>query len=543
MKVNWREWGKEAFDDARRTQKPLLLSISATWCHWCHVMDEKTYTDPRVMDKIQQDFIPIRVDADRRPDIDRRYNMGGWPTTAFLTPNGTLITGATYLPPREMLQTMDAVLESHDDEGPWVRKPPQRTQVDPEAAGAILAEILLAYDPLYGGFGRAPKFPQPYVLHFLLEEYARSPGEKLGEPLERTLREMGEGGIYDQVEGGFFRYSTTRDWSIPHYEKMLEDNALLLGVYLDAYMATAQDGFLRVAEDLCRFLLGPLRDESKGVFYGSQEAHQEYYLLDGPGRAKLGPPPVDRTVYVNWNALACGSLFRAADVLQEPYLAEEAQRTLAFLLDECTISRGPAYHYYADGPRLSGLLEDQMALAAALMDAFQYTGEEDFLHRAEGLIDWACRKLWDDEAGCFCDTQEGPLEPVWPFMENSGAALALLKLHALTGKEAYREYAGLILGNLLARCKDYGYMAGQLASALRVYSQGSIAVVVSGPAMVELARAARREYLPGKVVSFGEPSEENGAFICAGELCLAPVQTKEELIKSLSKIRTASLRM
>ena len=189
---------------------------------------------------------------------------------------------------------------------------------------AILAEILLAYDTVYGGFGRAPKFPQPYVLRFLLEEYVRSSRDELREPLVKTLREMAEGGMYDQVEGGFFRYSTTRDWSIPHYEKMLEDNALLLGVYLDAYLATDQDEFSRVARDLCRFLLGPLRDEGKGVFYGSQEAHQEYYLLDQAGRAKLGPPPVDRTVYVNWNALACGS-FRRPMFSKEPYLAEEAQ--------------------------------------------------------------------------------------------------------------------------------------------------------------------------------------------------------------------------
>ena len=163
----------------------------------------------------------------------------------------------------------------------------------------------------------------------------RSSLDELREPLLKTLREMAGGGMYDQVEGGFFRYSTTRDWSIPHYEKMLEDNALLLGVYLDAYMATAEDRLLEVAKDLCRFLLGPLRDEGQGVFYGSQEAHQEYYLLDGGKRAELGPPPVDRTVYVNWNALACGSLIRAADVLDEPSLAEEAERTLAFLLDEC----------------------------------------------------------------------------------------------------------------------------------------------------------------------------------------------------------------
>jgi uncharacterized protein YyaL (SSP411 family) len=541
--VNWRQWGKEAFDDARRMEKPLLLSISATWCHWCHVMDEKTYSDPKVVARIEQDFIPVRVDADRRPDIDRRYNMGGWPTTAFLTPDGNLIAGATYLPPQEMLQAMDAVLQSQDDRGLWRQRPLQRTGVQPEAADAILAEILLAYDTVYGGFGRAPKFPQPYVLRFLLEEYVRSSRDELREPLVKTLREMAEGGMYDQVEGGFFRYSTTRDWSIPHYEKMLEDNALLLGVYLDAYLATAQDEFSRIARDLCRFLLGPLRDEGKGVFYGSQEAHQEYYLLDQAGRAKLGPPPVDRTVYVNWNALACASLIRAADVLEEPHLAEQAERTLAFLLDECTLTSGPAYHYYADGPHLAGLLEDQTALAAGLMEAFQYTGKEEFLHRAEGLIDWACRSLWDDEAGCFRDTQESLLGPVWPFMENAGAALTLLKLHALTGEEDYRERVGLILGNLLARWKDYGYMAGELASALRLYAQGSITVVVSGPKAMELARIARREYLPGKVVSPGEPSDEDRALICVGDRCLAPVKTKEELRQSLSKIRTEPLRM
>lgn len=543
LQVDWREWGKEAFEDARRREKPLLLSISATWCHWCHVMDEKTYSDPQVVERINRDFIPVRVDADRRPDIDRRYNMGGWPTTAFLAPDGSLIAGATYLPPAEMLRAMEAVLAGPGGGGRWIRRPPEKTEIDPRAADEILAEILLAYDPAYGGFGRSPKFPQPYVLRFLLEEYVRSSQDELREPLLKTLREMAGGGMYDQVEGGFFRYSTTRDWSIPHYEKMLEDNALLLGVYLDAYMATAEDRLLEVAKDLCRFLLGPLRDEGQGVFYGSQEAHQEYYLLDGGKRAELGPPPVDRTVYVNWNALACGSLIRAADVLDEPSLAEEAERTLAFLLAEGTREDGPAYHYYADGPHLPGLLEDQTALAGALMEAFQYTGREDYLQLAEGLIAWACRELWDDEAGCFRDTQESLLEPVWPFMENAGAALALLKLAALTGKEDYRKRAGRILESLLPRWKDYGYMAGELASALRLYTEGSITVAVAGPEMAELARIARREYLPGKVVFPGQRSDEDIALICVGELCLAPAKTKEELSQLLCRIRKEPLRM
>ena len=313
LQVNWREWGKEAFEDARRREKPLLLSISATWCHWCHVMDEKTYSDPQVVERINRDFIPVRVDADRRPDIDRRYNMGGWPTTAFLAPDGSLIAGATYLPPAEMLRAMEAVLAVPGGGGRWIRRPPEKTEIDPRAADEILAEILLAYDPAYGGFGRSPKFPQPYVLRFLLEEYVRSSQDELREPLLKTLREMAGGGMYDQVEGGFFRYSTTRDWSIPHYEKMLEDNALLLGVYLDTYMATART-ILRLLRLMSVFARSP-RDEGRGFM---EPGGPPGNTTSSMGERRRQGAPHDRTVYVNWNALACGSLIRAADVWMSP---------------------------------------------------------------------------------------------------------------------------------------------------------------------------------------------------------------------------------
>src|SRR5579875_3527969 len=210
--IAWRPWEAATFAQAQAEDKPILLAISAVWCHWCHVMDETSYSDPEVIETINERFIPIRVDNDRRPDVNARYNMGGWPTTAILTPEGDPITGGTYIPPSQLKRTLDQVAELYKTHK---------------------AEIADGFDPEYGGFGYEPKFPQTDALELLLLEYRRSralgsPDERLYNMLAKTALGMARGGMYDHVEGGFFRYSTTRDWSVPHFEKMAEDHGGLL---------------------------------------------------------------------------------------------------------------------------------------------------------------------------------------------------------------------------------------------------------------------------------------------------------------------------
>ncbi|MBV8424567.1 MAG: thioredoxin domain-containing protein, partial [Candidatus Eremiobacteraeota bacterium] len=250
--IGWMDWGRDAFARAKETDRPILLGISAVWCHWCHVMDETTYSDQRVIDLIRDRYVPIRIDNDQHPDINARYNMGGWPTTAFLSPSGEILTGATYVAPDDFARVLEhvaAIWQDKKERADIERRlhgreatrdgntpSPNGTSIDPHAVTSIAATITAGYDQEYGGFGDAPKFPQADALRFLLLLYRRDRAhdkadERLYEILARTALAMARGGMYDHVEGGFFRYSTTRDWSVPHFEKMAEDHAGLLRFY------------------------------------------------------------------------------------------------------------------------------------------------------------------------------------------------------------------------------------------------------------------------------------------------------------------------
>ncbi|MFQ5552512.1 MAG: thioredoxin domain-containing protein, partial [Thermoplasmata archaeon] len=294
--IRWEEWGEAAFKEAKAEGKPILLDLSAVWCHWCHVMDETSYADDEIIQLINDDFVPIRVDIDRRPDIRERYNFGGYPTTAFLNGEGEIISGGTYIPPDQMKRALVQIKTHFEKTGGAVdhthRRPPE---VDVEAPQGGLSEeiyeetlghLLQQYDEMYGGFGGAPKFPQPDVLDLALYHYQASGNDYFRKLVEKSLDGMAGGGMYDSVEGGFFRYSVTRDWSEPHFEKMLDVNVGLLRNYLHAYAVLGKEAYREVAEDVLRYLEASLRDPKDG-FWGSQDADEEYYALPLEKRQKL----------------------------------------------------------------------------------------------------------------------------------------------------------------------------------------------------------------------------------------------------------------
>ena len=503
--IKWRPWGEPAFAEALRLGRPVLLSLSAVWCHWCHVMDETSYSDPRVIAAVNEHFVPIRVDNDRHPDVNRRYNMGGWPTTAFLAPSGDVLTGGTYLPPEQMLESLARVKAFFDANRAQItaldgecaadgdgaartlltglplssERALEALEGDPDVPGDISAEVALqvvrAFDPLYGGIGAEPKFPQPDVFGFMLvygllrgagdPEHVPDGGSALLRPARvhevarATLTAMAGGGLYDEVEGGFFRYATQRDWSVPHYEKMLEDNARLIALFAEAALLAPDHDlgdpelYKRVAEGAADYLVATLWRESAEAFGGSQDADERYYLLGAEARAELPPPFVDPTVYVDWNALAARALLRAAAALRRPELADRAVRLLDRLYTDARRGDAMVHFVHADGRLGDGapLLGDQVAVAAAALDAYEATAERRWLRRARSLADWAGEHLGAPD-GRLLDRLATPGEsagllahPVPSLDENAGMAEVLLRLEAYTGEARLRERALEIL--------------------------------------------------------------------------------------------------
>ncbi len=323
--IRWHEWGEEAFETATRENKPILLDIGAVWCHWCHVMDRESYDEPEIAQIVNERFVAVKVDRDERPDIDSRYQVavqaisgqGGWPLTAFLTPDGKPFYGGTYFPPddhygrpsfrRVLLSISEAYREKNDDvveqaklvEGAISHSESfagKGGEFSPKIINEIIESALKMFDETNGGFGSAPKFPHPSILDLLIFQYATNgaslrrtdegvcpyaskphmnecpTSEQLRHVFTTTLEKMARGGVYDQLAGGFHRYSVDERWIVPHFEKMSYDNSELLKNYVHGYHATGSEFFADVARDIIRWMDEWLSDRKKGGFYASQDA-------------------------------------------------------------------------------------------------------------------------------------------------------------------------------------------------------------------------------------------------------------------------------
>jgi uncharacterized protein YyaL (SSP411 family) len=553
--INWRPWEAATFAQARAEDKPILLAISAVWCHWCHVMDETTYSDPDVIGTINARFVPVRVDNDRRPDINARYNMGGWPTTAILTPDGDPITGGTYIPPSQLKRTLDQVSEFYRSNkaeiAERIRQMEPKSPPPPGAAddlhanmiARIIEEIADGYDAEYGGFGYEPKFPQTDALELLLLEYRRSvalgtPDERLYGMLAKTALGMARGGMYDHVEGGFFRYSTTRDWSVPHFEKMSEDHGGLLRVYAGLYRVSRNQAFRDPLRSAALYVRTTLRDPQTGRFYGSQDADEEYFSLPLEERRKRTPPYIDRTSYTNWSANLASAFFAAADVLDDDDMGAQALRALDDVAENLLDEDGLAYHYVVPGgePAVRGLLTDQIAYLRALIDAHEWSGEARFVERARLLAD-AIEARFRDERGAYVDhagTEEvlGRVRlPNAPLNENGHAADALLRLAIVADEPRYAETARRILAVFVKSYGKSGSFAASYVGAVRRAIDPPASVTIAGtPAQTERFRERARA-LPDPLVTVrtiagtGAPS----AYVCKGTACMPPIHDPAEL--------------
>ncbi len=300
--INWFPWGQEAFETAKREDKPIFVSIGYSTCHWCHVMERESFSDKEVAELLNKDFIAIKVDREERPDIDNVYmtvtqaltGSGGWPMTIFMTPDKKPFYAGTYFPKHqrwgrpgmmELLPKIAAawrndrqkILTSADQITQHVIRLSSRqpgTKLDQEILDQARQFFVQAYDPEYGGFGKSPKFPSPHQLNFLLRRYYHTRDEQALAMVEKTLTQMRQGGIYDQLGFGFHRYSTDARWLVPHFEKMLYDQAMLIMAYTEAYQATGKAFYAKVAEEIITYVLRDMTS-AQGGFYSAEDADSE----------------------------------------------------------------------------------------------------------------------------------------------------------------------------------------------------------------------------------------------------------------------------
>ncbi|MCH7576950.1 MAG: thioredoxin domain-containing protein [Chloroflexi bacterium] len=580
--INWREWSPEAFQEAKAQDKPILLSLSAVWCHWCHVMDETSYSDPGVISYINEHYVPVRVDNDQRPDINARYNMGGWPTTAFLTPEGELMTGGTYIPPESMLEHLPKIAVQYKSSREEIARkmgeirqqraatasPKAEADLSPDIFDNIVRAVAQSYDPVFGGFGEAPKFPHTDSIDLLLYAHRRNRDPDLLHMARKTLEFMSAGGVYDKEWGGYFRYATNRDWSEPHYEKMLEDNVGLLHNLLTLYRITGDEAHAASATGVIDYLDAKLRDPEHGFFYGSQDADEEFYKLPAAEREKLPEPYIDHTFYTSWNALAASAYLEASWTLDRPELREAALQALDFAWENCRRTgdgQTAMYRYYDGSPHVPGLLGDQAYTARALLDAHEASGDSAYLGRAEELARLLLDRFADKDGGGFFDVWEegdslGRLaERQKSVQDNAVCAELFIRLHHLTRNQEYRQVAQATLEAFAPSYHTLGYFAAGYAKQVDLLLNPPAEVNIVGAPKDDSVRAlhlaALSLDLPYRVVQLLDPERDAArlealflppepapaAYVCLGTTCSAPVTDPATLPETIEKMRSSGI--
>lgn len=501
--IVWLEWDRAVFARAVREDKPILLSLVAPWCEHCAVMDRATYARVDIAHLVATLFVPVRVNTDRRPDINERYNLGGWPTTAFLTPDGEILGGGTFIDANDMSTVLTSVAEAFvrrrpEIEARTVEARAQRVVRDgtrhADRCGAprgedaredpiewLSARLLELFDVEYGGFGERPKFPHVPALMLALARHHDTGDSRFARIVTTSLDGLAR--LHDEIEGGFFRYAAHRDWSGPHTEKVLSDNALLIRLHLDAGTQFQRDDYIERAERALRWVHQTLADAQEGGFAASQAADAAYYRLDSAeARASRVTPRVDRTHYADSNAEMASTYLRAAEIMGEQRLREFAVRSLErTVLNTYQPGAGIA-HVSAPDPDIRGLLADQVSIADALLRAQVVTGRLPYSMLAAELMESAIRSIWDDDREAFRDRADSDQEgvcgllsrPFSPFALNCDSARVLSRLAIVTGRSSYRERAQATLSGLGDLYRDDPLLGASYGLAVREVRDGQL---------------------------------------------------------------------
>jgi uncharacterized protein YyaL (SSP411 family) len=634
-------------------------------------MDGESYEDTSLADFLNEHFVCIKVDRDERPDVDARYQravqlltqQGGWPLTAFLTPRGEVFFGGTYFPPdgkygrpgfRSVLASVLQAYQSRRDQiqaqAQAIRQVLQE-QLDERSPGAISpalleetqAEMLRLFDAVNGGFGSQPKFPHPGAITLLLHRWFDQPSDQLRTVIDRTLQGMARGGIYDQLGGGFHRYSVDAQWIVPHFEKMSYDNSELLKTYLDAFALLGTAEYAKTARGIVRWVR-EVASDPEGGYAASQDADvgldddgdyftwtrdeaaailsseelevaAAYYDIGTAGEMHHNPgknvlfvaasissiavrqgrsgeqveqllesakaqlraarlqrpaPFVDRTRYTNWNAMMASAMLRAGVVLNDAWATEHALLTLRRIRDESTENDAVAHT-----PRgLTGLLDDQVQMAAAVLDAYEVTGDPEWLSWSERLMERVWSSYWDQEGGGLFDTardsvsQEGLLPaPAKPVQDtptpspNGMAGIVLARLHELTGNPRWKERAAALLSAFAGRAGELGLHAATYLLAVDWAINPAFHLVVVGSdrdtVAEEMHRAALSGFIPRRVTQLLRPEDASSrplpaplkamaglgsaprGYACSGTSCSPPTEDLNSWIATLESLRAA----
>ena len=560
--IEWLPWTRSTFERAQSEDMPVLLSITAPWCYWCHVMDETTYSDPDVQSVIARSFIAVRVDNDHRPDINARYNVGGWPTTAFLTPHGGLIGGATYLPPDQFLAMLFELEGAYRADKPRLyeqsrdllqqrrihaRRAAAGAEVESSLTDRVARVVAGSYDAINGGFGGEPKFTNPSILRFVLHLARTTREDFYVAMLRKTLDAMASSPMFDEIDGGFFRYSSSAEWTGPQLEKILEDNVQLASIYLDASIALADIRYREIAERTFGYVVDHLYNAERQGFHGSQGAHSDYFALEAAQRAVSTPPPLDSSCYTGSGAVASAALLDASWKLGNPGLGSIALDVLDRIDGMATTDRFG--HVYADeNAGAPALLTDWAGLLTGLVQAHASTAEPRFLDRAVEVAAEIVDRHFDESGRGFLDIEAdenaiGHLQiREKPMPENMAAVRALLRLYQTTRNEDYRQLCEATLSAFAGVFREQGEFSAEFGLAVDVFSNPMVEITVEGNpqsvecrALVDAAARLNNPNLEIKTVSAEGPAL---AHVCLDTLCLPPVSTPAALEDSVAGIDT-----
>jgi uncharacterized protein YyaL (SSP411 family) len=612
--VDWYPWGADAFERARAEDKPILLSVGYAACHWCHVMEHESFEDDETARLMNEHFVCVKVDREERPDVDGLYmdavvsmtGHGGWPMTVFLTPEGKPFYGGTYFPPEPRFnmpaftQVLAAVADAYRSRRGDVERqadvlvgaireasarPPSTEPLRTELLTRAVSSLRSQFDPVHGGFGGAPKFPPASTLEFLL----RSDRDDARDFVRLTLDRMTAGGMYDLVGGGFHRYSVDTEWLVPHFEKMLYDNAQLASVYLHGWAATGEEQWLRVAEETLEYMLREL-SLPEGGFASAQDAdtdgeegltytwtpeevrevlgddHPEWlapfeggrFILRGDlppdarrgllaARGERSQPLRDDKALAGWNGLALAAFAEAAYRLDRPDFLAAARATADFLLGPLSREDGRLLRT----PQIGAYLEDYANVANGLLELHWATGELRWLEKARRLAQLAIELFADpDNGGFYVDAADGDglvarrkeFDDHPTPSGNSMLSFVLLRLARIYGDaELERQALGVfrVGRSLLERAPA---AVGHLLCALDLHFSPPREVAVVGDSE-KLRRAALEGFQPRTVFAFSpDPTDavpllagkalvggKPAAYLCERFACQAPVTTPEEL--------------